>query len=37
MTYELIIAENRTGKAWDAAPQVTQAVCTTNQIGRAHV
>lgn len=33
MTYELIIAEKRTGKAWDAAPQVTQAVCTTNRTG----
>ena len=24
MTYELIILEKRTGKAWDVAPQVTQ-------------
>lgn len=33
MTYELIIAEKRTGKAWDAAPQITQAVYTTNRTG----
>ena len=33
MTYELIILEKRTGKAWDVAPQVTQVTCTTNRTG----
>ena len=33
MTYELIILEKRTGKAWDAAPQVTQVTYTTNRTG----
>lgn len=33
MRYELIILEKRTGKAWDAAPQVQQATYTTNRTG----
>lgn len=33
MNYELIILEKRTGKAWDAAPQVQQATYTTNRTG----
>ena len=31
--YELIIAEKRTGKAWDAAPLVQTATFTTNRTG----
>lgn len=33
MTYELIILEKRTGKAWDAAPLVQVAAYTTNRTG----
>ncbi len=33
MNYELIILEKRTGKAWDAAPQVQTATYTTNRTG----
>ena len=33
MTFELIIAEKRTGKAWDAAPLVQTATFTTNRTG----
>ena len=33
MTYELIILEKRTGKAWDAAPQVRSVNYTTNRTG----
>lgn len=33
MNYELIILEKRTGKAWDAAPQVQTASYTTNRTG----
>ena len=33
MTYELIIAEKRTGKAWDAAPLVQTATYTTSRTG----
>ena len=33
MTYELIIVEKRTGKAWDAAPQVQNVNYTTNRTG----
>lgn len=33
MQYELIILERRTGKAWDAAPQVQKAAYTTNRTG----
>lgn len=33
MTYELIILEKRTGKAWDAAPQVQSVNYTTNRTG----
>jgi len=33
MTYELIIAEKRTGKAWDAAPLVQTASFTTSRTG----
>lgn len=33
MNYELIILEKRTGKAWDAAPQVQSVTYTTNRTG----
>ncbi len=33
MTCELIILERRTGRAWDAAPQVQAVTCTTNRTG----
>lgn len=33
MTCELIILERRTGRAWDAAPQVQVVTCTTNRTG----
>lgn len=33
MRYELIILEKRTGKAWDAAPQVQSVNYTTNRTG----
>lgn len=33
MVYELIILEKRTGRAWDAAPQVQNVTYTTNRTG----